>query len=256
VREGKRKLVEAKGMNDLSNRHVVVIGGSSGMGYAIAQAVLAEGARVTVASSNEARSAAAATRLGPGVAAAVCDLASPASIARFFADVSGIDHLVITAQAPNAVATIQPLSQLRWADAEAVFSVKFFGTLRAVRAAQSKLAKDGSIVLVSGAASRRTIAGHVLLGGLNAAVEGAARQLAKELAPIRVNVISPGLVRSDAYAAMPQEQREAMYAARAKVLPVGRVGAPADIALAAIHLMKNGYVTGVVQDIDGGGLLG
>jgi NAD(P)-dependent dehydrogenase (short-subunit alcohol dehydrogenase family) len=96
----------------------------------------------------------------------------------------------------------------------------------------------------------------VLLGGLNAALEGAARQLAKELAPIRVNVISPGLVRSDAYAAMPEDQREAMYATRTKVLPVGRIGALADIAIAAVHLMKNSYITGVVQDIDGGGLLG
>jgi NAD(P)-dependent dehydrogenase (short-subunit alcohol dehydrogenase family) len=243
-------------MSDLSNRHVVVIGGSSGMGYATAQAVLAEGARVTVASSSEPRAAAAAARLGPGAAAAVCNLDSPASVDRFFSDVTTIDHLVITAHARNAVATIQPLSQLRWADAEAAFSVKFFGTLRAVRAAHLKLASDGSIILLSGAASRRPIAGHVLLGGLNAALEGAARQLAKELAPIRVNVISPGLVRSDAYAAMPEDQREAMYATRTKVLPVGRIGAPADIAIAAVHLMKNSYITGVVQDIDGGGLLG
>ena len=128
--------------------------------------------------------------------------------------------------------------------------------LRAVREALPNLAKDGSIVLVSGAASRRTMPGHALLGGLNAAVEGAARQLAKELAPIRVNVLSPGLVRSGAYAGMPLDAREAMYAARAMALPVGRIGMPEDIALAAIHLMKNGYVTGVVQDIDGGGLLG
>jgi NAD(P)-dependent dehydrogenase (short-subunit alcohol dehydrogenase family) len=243
-------------MNQLSERHVVVIGGSTGMGYATAATALAEGARVTVASADHARCLAAAARLGHDAKGAICDLASPASIERFFSSVGGIDHLVITAQASRAVATIQPLASLDWAQAEAAFAVKFFGMLRAVREALPNLAKDGSIVLVSGAASRRTIPGHVLLGGLNAAVEGAARQLARELAPIRVNVLSPGLVRSDAYAGMPADQREAMYAARAKVLPVGRIGTPEDIALAAIHLMKNGYVTGVVQDIDGGSLLG
>ena len=243
-------------MSQLLGRHIVVIGGSSGMGLAIASAALAEGARITVASGNSERCATAAARLGRDAKGAVCDLASPVSIGHFFSAVGGIDHLVITAQAPQAVATIRPLATLAWADAEAAFAVKFFGMLRAVREAHPKLAKDGSIILVSGAASRRTIPGHALLGGLNAAVEAAARQLAKELAPIRVNVLSPGLVRSNAYAHMPHAEREAMYAARAKALPVSRIGTPEDIALAAIHLMQNGYVTGVVQDIDGGGLLG
>jgi NAD(P)-dependent dehydrogenase (short-subunit alcohol dehydrogenase family) len=243
-------------MSDLSSRHIVIIGGSSGMGYATAAAALAEGARVTVAGSAEPRATAAAARLGAGTAAAVCDLSSPASIDRFCTQLPGIDHLLVTAQSSRAIATIAPITGLDWSDAEAAFAIKLFGMLRAVRAALPKMAKDGSIVLVSGAASRRTIPGHALLGSLNAAVEGAARQLARELAPIRVNVIAPGLVRSDAYAAMPAAGREAMYEARAKALPVGRIGAPEDIALAAIHLMKNGYVTGTVQDIDGGGLLG
>jgi NAD(P)-dependent dehydrogenase (short-subunit alcohol dehydrogenase family) len=242
-------------MSHLSDNHVVVIGGSSGMGYATAEEAVREGARVTIASGNRVRCLAAAARLGGGVGGAVCDLASPASIERFFAAAGAIDHLVITAQASCAIATIRPLADLDWADAEAVFAVKFFGTLRAIRAATPRLTKQGSVILVSGAASRRIIAGHAVLGGLNAAVEAAGRQLAKELAPIRVNVLSPGLVRSDAYAGMPDQQREALYLKRAGELPVGRIGDPADIAVAAIHLMRNGYVTGAVQDIDGGGAL-
>jgi NAD(P)-dependent dehydrogenase (short-subunit alcohol dehydrogenase family) len=242
-------------MKQLSDCHVVVIGGSSGMGHATAAQALREGARVTIAGSNRTRCVAAATRLGRDASAAVCDLGSPESIERFFAAIGAMDHLVITAQASCTVAAIRPLSELDWADAQSIFAVKFFGTLRAVRAAVPRLAHDGSIILVSGAASRRTIPGHVILGGLNAAVEAAGRQLARELAPIRVNVLSPGLVRSEAYAKLPDHQREALYSKRAAELPVGRIGEPGDVALAAVHLMKNGYMTGTVQDVDGGAAL-
>jgi hypothetical protein len=152
----------------------------------------------------------------------VCDLATPASIERFFAGIDRIDHLVVTSQAANAVATIGALPALDWAAAEAAFAVKW----RATAPSYSSPAPP------------------------------AAASFPAMPCSIRVNVIAPGLVRSDAYAGMPTAQREAMYAARAKALPVGRIGTPEDIALAAIHLMRNGYVTGVVQDIDGGGLLG
>ncbi|MCW5729701.1 MAG: SDR family oxidoreductase [Alphaproteobacteria bacterium] len=243
-------------MTVLAGKHVVVVGGASGMGEAIARKALEAGARVTIAGSSQARLAAAAKRLGTGAATLVLDLADAGSIAAAGRAIPALDHLLITAQSRAAVQTIRPLAELDFDLLRQAFEVKLFGALRLVRELAGALARDGSITFFSGGASRRIIPGHVGLAAVNAAIEAAARQLARELAPVRVNVISPGLVRTGAYDAMPEAQREAMFAARARALPVGRVGEPEDIALAALHLMTNGYVSGAVQDVDGGGLLG
>lgn len=240
----------------LTGKTVVVVGGTSGIGLAVAAAAAAVNAEVRIGGGRAERAAAAALRIGAGVVGAAVDLRRARSIAGFFADIARIDHLVITAQSPLAVSTLKPISAFDAAAARDVFEVKLFGMLAAVKAALPLLARDGSITLLSGAASRRTIAGHAVLGAVNGAVEAAGRQLARELAPIRVNVVSPGLTRTEAYDAMPAADREAMFAARAKALPVGRVGRPEDIALAVLHLMRNSYVTGTVNDVDGGGLLG
>jgi NAD(P)-dependent dehydrogenase (short-subunit alcohol dehydrogenase family) len=243
-------------MGTLSGRHVVVAGGTSGMGLAIAARALQEGAAVTVASSRAERQEQVRAKLGETVGTETLDLGDPGSIGAFAARAGQIDHLVVSAQSSSAIRTLKALDELDWTDVDKAFAVKLFGTLRAILALRENLSQDGSIILFSGAASRRVIRHHVILGALNAAVEGAARQLARELAPIRVNVISPGLVATEAYDPLPAEQRERLFAERARALPVGRIGRPDDIALAAIHLMVNGYVTGIVHDVDGGGLLG
>jgi NAD(P)-dependent dehydrogenase (short-subunit alcohol dehydrogenase family) len=235
----------------LSGSNVVVVGGSSGMGAAIAALAAAEGARVTVSSRSPAQLSAP-----EGMAVLPLDLGIPQSITDFSASLESIDHLVVTAHAATTLRTLKPVQAIDLADLEAVFRVKLFGTLRLVGACLPMMTRRSSITLFSGAASRRTIPNHVGLGALNAAVEATGRQLAKELAPIRVNVLSPGLVRTPAYDAMPAAEREAMFSARSAALPVGRVGTADDIALATIHLMCNGYITGTVQDIDGGALLG
>lgn len=242
-----------RAMADLSGKRIVVVGGRSGIGAAIACAAVEAGAAVIVGSSSKPQDTVEPAQ--SGIRLLPVDLADAASIADFVRQCGGVDHLAITAQSSTALRTLKPLSELDFTDLETAFQVKLFGTLRLVRAALPSLARDSSVLLVSGAASRRIIPGHVGLGALNGAIESAGRQLARELAPIRVNVLSPGLVRTEAYDPMPADQREAMYAARARALPVGRIGRPEDIAAAAMHLMQNGYVTGTVQDIDGGGLI-
>lgn len=240
----------------LRNKHVVVIGGTSGIGLAIARSAIDEGATTTIGGSSRARLDAALAMLGGRVIGRSIDLADVESMERFCRDLDRVDHLVVTSQSGTAVQTLKPLSSLDFGAMESAFRVKLFGTLRFLRAVLPNFAPDGSIVLFSGAASRRTIPGHVALGAVNGAVEAAGRQLAKELAPIRVNVVSPGLVRTSAYDPMDEKTREAMFLARAKALPVGRVGRPEDIAQAVLQLLVNGYMTGVVLDIDGGALLG
>jgi len=240
----------------LQNRHVVVVGGTSGMGLAIARAVIDQGATATIGGSSRARLDAALNALGGRATGMPIDLCDAKSIERFCGELGRVDHLVITSQSAAAVRTLKPLFELDFSAMDAAFRVKLFGTLMLLRGALPKLAPDGSIVLCSGAAARRTIPGHVALGALNGALEAAGRQLARELAPIRVNVVAPGLVQTPAYDPMDKTAREAMFAARAKALPVGRVGRPEDIAQAVVQLLLNGYMTGVVLDIDGGALLG
>ena len=241
-------------MGKLDGKTIVVIGASSGMGLAIARASSAEGARVIGTGSTEER-AIGLKQLIPGIRTATLDLGSSDSIDAFAHGLAEIDHLVVTAQYKGAARTIAPLETANLDSMRAVFEIKFFGMLALVKRLIPKIASSGSVMLFSGAASRRTIPGHVGLGAVNGAIEAAGRQLAKEIAPIRVNVMSPGLVRTEAYNSIPPDKREAMFKAREAALPAGRIGDPNDIALAAIHLMRNGYVTGIVMDVDGGGLL-
>ena len=115
-----------------------------------------------------------------------------------------------------------------------------------------------SIILFSGILSRRPDKGSPILASINSAVEALGKALAVELAPVRVNVISPGMTRdTGAYLGMPESAREAMFTNVAKGLPVKRVGRPADIASIAVELMSNSFITGAVidVDVDGGGLL-
>jgi NAD(P)-dependent dehydrogenase (short-subunit alcohol dehydrogenase family) len=130
---------------------------------------------------------------------------------------------------------------------------KFWGPFVAAKYGQHKLKASGSIVFFSGAAgTRKLLPLHTAIGATNGAVEAFARQLAKEIAPRRVNVIAAGLVRTPTYDALSETAREGMYANYAKQALVGRVGEPEDIARAAIYLMGNSFVTGQIHEIDGG----
>jgi NAD(P)-dependent dehydrogenase (short-subunit alcohol dehydrogenase family) len=241
-------------MNLLDNRHVVVIGGSSGMGLAIARASADAGANVTIAGRDEARLARAMASIGPRAAARRLDIGDEAAVRAFFDAVDRIDHLVVTAHASSVVTgAIAPLAEMTVGAARAFMETKFWGPFMAAKYGRPKLAADGSMVLFSGAAgARKLLPNHTAIGATNGAVEAFARQLAKEIAPQRVNVIAAGLVRTPTYDGMPEAAREAMYAGYAKNALVGRVGEPEDVAQAAIYLMTATYVTGQIHEIDGG----
>ncbi|MGH8358124.1 MAG: SDR family oxidoreductase, partial [Pseudomonas sp.] len=135
------------------------------------------------------------------------------------------------------------------------FNVKLWGSLRAIQSALPFLAERGSITLTSGQLGRKTVAGQFIKTGINAATEALGKQLAKELAPRRVNVVSPGVIDTEAYAGLSDEQRLAMFAKAGGALPVGRVGQAEEVAAGYVLAMENGFVTGSVIDVDGGGLL-
>lgn len=234
----------------LSKQTVVVVGGGSGMGLAIGTAAHAAGANVIIASRTLDKLQKAAHSIGERTKPIVLDMNEESSIKEFFSEVGSIDHLLITA---SSVKT-GPLKTLPSKDAFASMSSKFWGPYLCARYAQIK--PTGSLTFFSGVLSRKPAAGLAALCAVNAAVEGLGRALAIELAPVRVNVISPGLTDTGAYDRMPEAQRKAFFEGTAKSLPVGRVGKSEDIAEAALMLMTNGFMTGVTLDIDGGALLG
>lgn len=233
----------------LNNKKVVVIGGSSGIGFAIAKSVAAMGASVVISGRSAKKLEAALAEIEQDVLIYPVDLTQEDSVRDFFEREGEIDYLIISGSSVRSDA----FYELALADAMQSMDSKFWGPYRAVKAAQ--MADDGAILLFSGVLSRRPAPGMAIVSAINAAVEGLGKALAVELAPIRVNVISPGLVKTPAYSGMPDDQREAMYQNTAQSLPARRVGEPQDIAEIAIQILTNPYVTGTVIDIDGGSLL-
>jgi len=220
------------------------------MGLAVATASARAGADVLIASRSESRLKEAAEKIGSAVKWHAVDFTDETSVKRLF-DYSGpIDHLVI----PGSAVRTGALKELPLADAKSSMDSKFFGPYLALKEAQVN--PQGSIILFSGILSRRPDKGSPILAAINAAVETLGKALAVELAPVRVNVISPGMTRdTGAYLGMPDQAREEMFGGVAKSLPVQRVGLPADIASVAVELMANSFITGTVIDVDGGGLL-
>jgi NAD(P)-dependent dehydrogenase (short-subunit alcohol dehydrogenase family) len=238
----------------LSGQRVLVVGGSSGMGLATAQRAAAAGASVIVAGREPSRLATAMHSIGAAATTARLDITDEAAVAAFFERLDPIDHLVITAHASSVVTgAITTLAEMTVAAARAFMETKFWGPFMAAKYGATKVTATGSLIFFSGAAgARKLLPQHTSIGATNGAVEAFARQLAKEIAPKRVNVIAAGLVQTPTYDGLSDEARADMYAGYAKQALVGRVGQPEDIADAALYLMTNSYVTGQIHEIDGG----
>ncbi|GGZ81596.1 SDR family oxidoreductase [Streptomyces bluensis] len=229
----------------LAGKHVVVIGGTSGIGLAIAERALAAGARVTAASRNPQR---AAGTVPPGIATEQADITSAASIESLLDRVGPFDHLAMSA-GTTALGTVRELDS---GAARKFMDTKFWGAYEGVRAAADRIAKDGSIVLIGGIASRKHGPGRPMMAAINAALEAFGKANAVDLAPVRVNVIAPGLVETPAFDDVPEDVRTRLLTQYIASVPVARVGLPEDIASTALFLMTNGYATGSVVDVDGG----
>jgi NAD(P)-dependent dehydrogenase (short-subunit alcohol dehydrogenase family) len=227
---------------------ILVIGGYSGMGRAVADLGAARGDTVIVAGRNQEKAEKAAAAIGHGARSAVIDLTSQESIDAAQAEIGAIDHLVLSA----AALTYAPFADLSVEDAQAVFENKFWGYYRAVKVFGPKLPETGSITIFSGVAVDRPAPGTVAVTAVNAALEGLTRSLAVELAPVRVNSISPGTVDTEAYDGMTSEEKKKSFDEQGASLLVGRVGLPADIASTVLHLIDNGYTTASNVHVDGG----
>lgn len=235
----------------LSGQHVVVIGGSAGIGLAVAEAALAEGAKVTIGSSDPARVEAALKTLGDGASGKAVDVRDEASVAAFAADLGGVDHLVSTAGDWGGAFRNAGLAGMDLAEAAQGLEVRFWGPLRVIKAALPQISQAGSITLTGGVRTHRPSKGMPLSSAFGGAIEHLAMGLAVDLAPIRVNTVCPGIILTDIWANIPQERIAAMTSR----LPLPRGGTPAETAETYIHLMKATYTTGQTLVVDGGVLL-
>lgn len=236
-------------MQSLSNQRILIIGGSSGIGLATAVGAIAAGATVTIASRNQEKLDAAAATLDDVARTALLDTGDNALVEKFFQQEEPWDHIVISAAQTKG----GPVRSLSLGDAEAAMESKFWGAYRVARAARLK--EGGSLTFVSGFLSERPSATAVLQGAINAALESLARGLALELAPVRVNAISPGVIATPLWNYLPEEKRNAIFEGAASKLPVRRVGQPQDIANAALFLMTTPFATGSTVRVDGGGVI-
>jgi NAD(P)-dependent dehydrogenase (short-subunit alcohol dehydrogenase family) len=235
----------------LQGKKVVIIGGSSGIGLATAKAAGAEGAQVIIASRSEEKLRMAAAKIKGKVESIQVNTLEESSVKALFGRVGEFDHLAT----PGSEAAWGPFLEMGFGAAKSGFDSKFWGQYLAAKYGAPKIRQGGSITLFSGAYSQRPGRGATLLSAINSAVEGLGRALAVELSPIRVNVISPGLVDTPIYSGMPEDKRKAMFNAVAGANLVKRIGKPEDIAETALYLMNNGYTTGSTLYVEGGIML-
>jgi NAD(P)-dependent dehydrogenase (short-subunit alcohol dehydrogenase family) len=233
---------------ELSGKRIVVLGGSSGIGLAVAQQAVAQGATAIIASSNADRVKQAVATLDGKAEGHALDLSKERDIQNFFQKIGDFDHLVFTA---GDTLQLNELAATDLTKARHAFELRYWAALAAVKYASPHIRKDGSIVLTTGVAGQRPHKGWTVA----ASVCGTIEALTVELAPIRVNAVCPGVVRTNLWQSMNADAREQLYESVGKSLLVGRVGEACEIARAYLFLMQEGYGTGQTVVLDGGAVL-
>lgn len=231
----------------MTQANYAIIGGTSGIGFALAQKLVARGERVLIGGRSEQKLAQAVERLGSQANGRVVDITDRASLRIFF---DGIDTLsgLFTPAASYSTGHFRDGDS---ATSEGLFQAKFWAQYWAVYEALPHLSESASVVLMSGAASARPI-GAPAYAACNAALEGLARGLAVELRPIRVNSLSPGTTDSELWRNREADQREAAYDYWNSVTLVQRPGTVEEQADAALFLLENKNMTGSTLYCDGG----
>jgi NAD(P)-dependent dehydrogenase (short-subunit alcohol dehydrogenase family) len=231
---------------ELLEARALVFGGTSGIGLATTQQLAAAGADVTAVSRSPNRSP-----LPDGVTSLACDVLDRDQVARLFDDVGTFDILVNTAVAGDRA--FGPFLEMDMDGFQGCFG-KVWGYANVVRYGAPQLTPRGSIVLVSGAPARKIRPGQVGIGAAGAAVESLVRSVAQEIAPRRINVVSPGTIDTPMFGDDAEQRSEALTrATEANLIP--RAGSADEVAQAILFCLTNDFVTGTTVDVDGGWLL-
>jgi NAD(P)-dependent dehydrogenase (short-subunit alcohol dehydrogenase family) len=233
---------------ELAGQTVVVIGGTSGIGLETARLARAEGADVILTARDPERVQRVAAEMGARLSAAF-DATDFGRLGRFFAELpSPIDHVLVTGPGPYYA----PLADFDFEKARRDVDAHLLLPVEVARSAAKKVRPAGTLLFMGGTGGRRTAPGLALIAALTAASPALTKNLALELAPVRVNLIAAGFVDTPLSAAILGGQLDARREQLRKTLPIRRVVGPADIAALAVHLMVNTAVTGATFDIDGG----
>jgi NAD(P)-dependent dehydrogenase (short-subunit alcohol dehydrogenase family) len=235
----------------LKNARVLVIGGTSGIGLGVASAAAERGAIPIVVSRQQSSVDRALAQLPEQARGATVDLADPDSLNKLAVEVGDIEHLVFTAGESLA---LQKLDGLTPDIINAYYQTRLVGALSATRAFRPRITAGGSITLTSGTAAEQPGFGAMpvsICGAMNALTKA----LAVELAPIRVNAVAPGVVRTPLWDSFSEADRQALYDQAAQRLPLGRVGETTDTARAYLYCMEQEWGTGTVLTVDGGTVL-
>lgn len=238
--------------NSLQDQRVIVMGGSSGIGLAVAEQAALQGAHVVIASSNQERIQRAIESISGEAQGQVVDVSDERAVATFFSRVGAFDHLVFTA---GDSLHLQDLAATDLQQARRAFELRYWAALAAVKYGTPHIRKGGSVVLTTGIAGQRPQKGWVIAASVCGTIEALTRALAVELAPIRVNAVSPGIVRTNLWQNMGAPERERLFESVGNGLPVGRVGEASEVAEAYLFLMREGFGTGQTLVVDGGAVL-
>ena len=232
---------------ELLGQTIVVIGGSAGIGFETARRARAEGAKLILTGRNPERLQRAASELGASTVA--FDATDFERLGRFFDELrTPIDHMLVTGPGPYYA----PLAEFDAEKARRDVDAHILLPLEVARNAAGKIRPGGTLLFMGGTGGRRTAAGFALISALTAALPAITKNLAFEIAPIRVNLIAAGFVDTPLSAAILGEQLDTRREQLRMTLPIRRVVGPADVAALAVHLMTNTAVTGATFDIDGG----
>lgn len=233
---------------NIQEQTVMIVGGGSGIGFGVARACLARGARVVLAGRTLSKLEHALIRLGASDRgrAIAADISEEADVARLL-DTPHVDHIVVTA----AELAYQSISEFEIAAARRAIESKLIGALLVAKYAAAKLNRNGSLTFTSGVASERPLPRGSIVAAVNGALHSFVRAAALELAPLRVNALSPGWVDSELWDVIGVDKAQA-FSTMAQRLPVGRIGLPDDLGHAAVFLMENEFTTGAVLTVDGG----
>ena len=235
------------GEPELAGQTVVVIGGSAGIGLETARLARAEGAQLILAARNPGPLEHVARELGARTAA--FDATDFARLERFFDELSApVDHVLVTGPGPYYA----PLVELDIDKARRDIEAHLLLPVLVARKAVGKVRPGGTLLFMGGTGGRRTVPGFTLVSALTAAMPAMVRNLAREVAPIRVNLIAAGFVDTPLSASLLADQLEARREQLRRMLPIQRVVGPSDVAALAVHLMTNTAITGATYDIDGG----
>jgi NAD(P)-dependent dehydrogenase (short-subunit alcohol dehydrogenase family) len=239
---------ESERPGKLAGQTVVLIGGSTGIGLETARLARAEGADVILTARDSDHLHRAGIELG-AVSTAAFDATDFDELGKFFDKLpKSIDHILVTGPGPYYA----PLADFDVAKARRDVEAHLLLPIQVARDAARKVRPGGTLLFMSGTGGRSTASGLAFISALTAALPALTKNLALELAPIRVNLIAAGFVDTPLSASLLGSQLDARREQLRKTLPIRRVVGPADIAALAVHLMTNTAVTGATYDIDGG----